>query len=165
MKVKAFQKFAFASSLPSQIFIGAFCLITSTSILAYMPLNREIKCDTFQISYFVNGKQTANSRPTDEKPIYYRFDGKQLSAYYKFANAPVASANGAKFSSQETKQNAGRTFDETEFIKLGSDNLVVKSKFSKEIGGNTDTILLQQVYSQNNFSSFGRNIYSCTLIK
>lgn len=130
-----------------------------------MPLNTEIKCDTFQMSYFVNGKQTANSSPKDAKPTYYRFDGKQLSAYYKFANAPVVSANGAKLNLQETNRNAGRTFDETEFVKFGSDNLETKSKFSKEIGGKYDTILLQEVYSQNNFSSYGRNTYSCVIEK
>jgi hypothetical protein len=145
--------------------VGLLFSIASMDIFAAMPLNTEVRCDTVQMSYHVNGKQTSSSSPTDLKPTYYRFDGKQLSAYYKFANAPVPAANGAKFISRENSQDAGRTFDVTKFEKMGSDNLVTKLQFIREIGGKTTTLSLMDVYSQNNFASFGRNLNRCEIEK
>lgn len=142
--------------------IGAFLAIAAANVFAAMPLNTEIKCETVQMSFYVNGKQTANSSPADIKPAYYRFDGKQLSAYYKFANAPTIAANGAKFISRETAQDGGRTFDVTKFEKVSSGNLVSKLQFFREVGGKTAQLNLMDAYSQNNFSSFGRNTSVCT---
>jgi len=141
--------------------LGSIFAITCINVFAAMPLNTEVKCEMVQMAYYVNGKQTANSSPSDTKPTYYRFDGKQLSAYYKFANAPVPAANGAKFISRETIQDAGRTFDVTKFEKIGSDNLVNKLQFIKEVGGKTTGLNLIDAYSQNNFASYGRNLNRC----
>jgi hypothetical protein len=148
-----------------QVLIGSFFVIVSANIFAAMPLNTEVKCETVQMTFYVNGKQTSSSSPTDVKPTYYRFDGKQLSAYYKFANAPVPAANGAKFISRENSQDAGRTFDVTKFEKIGSDNLVTKLQFIKEVGGKTTALSLMDAYSQNNFASFGRNLNRCEIEK
>ena len=147
------------------ILVGIIFSIASANTFAAMPLNTEVRCDTVQMTYHVNGKQTSSSSPADIKPTYYRFDGKQLSAYYKFANAPVPAANGAKFISRENSQDAGRTFDVTKFEKVGSDNLVTKLQFIKEIGGKTTVLSLIDAYSQNNFASFGRNLNRCEIEK
>jgi len=144
--------------------IGALIATASANIFAYMPLNTEVKCDIVQMSYYVNGKQTSSSSPTDQKPTYYRYDGKQLFAYYKGPNPPIPSANGARFISRETVKSGGdRSFDVSKFEKSGS--MTNRLDFFKEVNGKTNNINLSENYSDNDFSSFGRNTSVCFIEK
>jgi hypothetical protein len=140
--------------------IGAIVILGSTNVFAYLPLNKEVKCTINEMSYYVDRKQTSKTNPTDTKPTYYLYDGKILKAYYKHAPQSIPAANGAKFVSQKTSQDSGETTICTFFEKTGTDSLVNKLMFCKKMNTNYG-IALMDSYSQNNFSSYGRNISQC----
>ena len=147
-----------------QVLIGTLFVMASTNVFSAMPLNTELKCEIIEMSFFVNGQQTSKNSPTNQKPTYYRFDGKQLFAYYKGANPPIPSANGARFISRETVKSGGdRSFDVSKFEKSGS--MTTRLDFFKELNGKTNNINLSENYSDNNFSSFGRNTSVCFIEK
>ncbi len=140
-----------------------FCLFISfisTTIFAAMPINKEVRCEINEMSFFVNGNQTSKNNPTNQKPTFHRFDGKQLISYYKGASAPTVASNGASFISRETVKSGGdRSFDVTKFEKNGA--MINKLDFFKEVSGNTTQLNLIETYSNNNFASFGRNRSIC----
>ncbi len=140
-----------------------FCFLISlisTTIFAAMPINKEVRCEINEMSFFVNGNQTSKNNPTNQQPTFYRFDGKQLIAYYKGANAPTVASNGARFISRETVKSSGdRSFDVTKFEKSGA--MINKLDFFKEVSGKTTQLNLIDTYSNNNFASFGRNRSIC----
>jgi hypothetical protein len=132
------------------------------NVFAAMPINQEIKCNISEMGFFINGNQTSKSNPSEQKPTYYRFDGKQIFAYYKGPNAPIVAANGAKFISRETVKSGGdRSFDVTKFEKIGSSTS--RLDFFKEISGKSSPLLLIDRFSDNNFYSYGQYRSMCII--
>ncbi len=143
-----------------RLLLAISTLFISSLALGGMPLNKEVRCEINEMSFFVNGNQTSKNNPTNQQATFHRFDGKQLSSYYKGASAPTVASNGARFISRETVKSGGdRSFDVTKFEKSGA--MINKLDFFKEVSGNTTQLNLIETYSNNNFASFGRNRSIC----
>ena len=134
-------------------------LVFANLCYAAMPVNQEIVCKIEELSFFNNGVQTTKSSTPDSKPVYYKFDGRQLSAYYKLPDPPKVAVDGARFISKSNVKDGERIFDVTKFEKDGS--MQHRIDVFRGVGGKTNILIMVDRYSTNNFVSFGQNTAVC----
>jgi len=153
---------SFIIDKPMKIVIPAIGLVIAPLIHSQpIKQNHELPCLTHTTRFIANGSvQRSNNTPSNTKLVYHVFDGRTLRAFYKVANAPSVSYNGAKLISSQQVKEGNRTFDVIRFEKSGS--TVDKIEFFRETTpGAGNKVNLIHRFSDNNFVTHGEFVSVC----
>ena len=136
-------------------------LIPNKNIQPPIVVGIELKCMTIKMDFF-NGKSlTTNKPPANTKPVFYKFDGKNLSAVYKLQNSPSVAGNGAKYIGTKTVIDTNRKFITSQFELKNNMHHTIEF-FYEPSSKISNKINMVHRFSDNNFSTYGEYLSSCT---